>query len=59
MDRRALFFLVAVAVCGALIAPTPETLRWFPIVLGALYAVLALASALDNSSRHRDKGPRS
>ena len=47
MDRRAIFFLGAAAVCAALIGETDAELRWVPTVLAMLYVVLALASYLD------------
>jgi hypothetical protein len=51
MDRRALFFLCASVVCGALIPVTAGKFRWVPIVLAALYVVLAAASHVDSRSR--------
>ncbi|MFN8035160.1 MAG: hypothetical protein U0V73_04435 [Acidimicrobiia bacterium] len=47
MDRRALFFLGAAAVCAVLTPITDDADRWVPIVLGATYVVLAIASMLD------------
>ena len=46
MDRRALFFLGAAVVCAALIAATPEDLRWVPTAMSIAYVVLALWSTL-------------
>jgi hypothetical protein len=54
MDKRALFFLVAAIVCTVLVPATPGEYRWFAIGLAVLYAVLALASWLDNQSRKRE-----
>jgi membrane protein implicated in regulation of membrane protease activity len=54
VDRRALFFLGAGAVCALLIPATPSEYRWFAVVLVVVYLVLALASWLDNRSRNRD-----
>ena len=54
MDKRALFFLGAAIVCAVLILPTPSEYRWFTVGLSVLYAVLALASWLDNHSRNRE-----
>jgi predicted small integral membrane protein len=53
MDRRALFFLGAALVCLVLVPLTPADLRWFALVLSAVYLLLAVASALDNRSRRR------
>jgi hypothetical protein len=53
MDRRALFFLGAGALCAALIAETEADLRNVPIGLSVLYVVLALASYLDWRSSNR------
>src|SRR5207249_339823 len=51
---RALFFLGASVVCALLVLPTPDKYRWFAIFLAVVYAVLALASWLDNRSRNRE-----
>jgi len=53
MDRRALFFLGAGALCAALIAETDADLRWVPTTLAVIYVVLALASYLDWRSSNR------
>ena len=53
MDRRAIFFLGAAAVCAAVITPTEADLRWVPTVLTAVYVLLALASYLDWRSNTR------
>jgi hypothetical protein len=53
MDRRALFFLVAAAVCAALIAETDAELRAVPITLSLVYVGLALASYLDWRTNNR------
>lgn len=47
MDRRALFFLGAAALCALLIAETEAEIRWVPKGLAMTYVVLALASFLD------------
>ena len=47
MDRRALFFLGAGALCAALSAETDAELRWVPVGLAIVYVVLALASYFD------------
>jgi hypothetical protein len=54
MDKRAVFFLGAAIVCALLIPATPSEYRWFTAGLAVLYAVLALASWLDNQSRNRE-----
>jgi hypothetical protein len=53
MDRRALFFLGAGAVCAALIAETDSELRGVPIGLSIIYVVLAVASYLDWRTNNR------
>jgi hypothetical protein len=53
MDRRALFFLGAAAICAALIAETDADVRSVPIGLSILYVVLALASYFDWRSNNR------
>jgi len=52
MDRRALFFISAAAVCALLVPFTPESLRYVGVWLGIAYLVLALLSFLDYRSRH-------
>ncbi len=55
MDRRALFFLAAAAVCGALAPATDSDLRWVPITMAIAYVVLAALSVADYwSRRHQD-----
>jgi hypothetical protein len=53
MDRRAIFFLGAGAVCAALIAETDAEVRWVPTALTVLYVLLALVSYLDWRSNNR------
>src|SRR5205085_2526028 len=53
MDRRAIFFLGAAAVCAAVITPTESQLRWVPTVLTVIYVLLALVSYLDWRSSNR------
>jgi hypothetical protein len=53
MDRRAIFFLGAAAVCAALIPVTDAELRLVPTALATVYVVLALASFLDWRSSNR------
>ena len=53
MDRRALFFLGAAAICAALIAETDAEVRSVPIALSIVYVVLALASYFDWRSNNR------
>jgi hypothetical protein len=45
-------------VCLVLIPLTPPDLRWFALVLAAVYLLLAAGSALDNRSRRRHLPPR-
>jgi hypothetical protein len=53
MDRRAIFFLCSALVCALLVGVTPTELRWVGTVMSLAFAVLALASWLDHSSRRR------
>ncbi|MET0628377.1 MAG: hypothetical protein ABW033_07965 [Acidimicrobiia bacterium] len=53
MHRRAIFFLVAALVCALLVPATPSGIRWFSVMLAAVYLVLAAASWLDSWSRDR------
>jgi hypothetical protein len=55
MDRRAVFFAAATAVCAALAPAADSELRWVPIAMSVAYAVLALLSLLDYVSRHREQ----
>jgi hypothetical protein len=52
-DPRAGFFLVVAVICAVLIVPTPADLRWVPIALVVVYAVLAGLVVLDVLSRNR------
>ena len=51
-DRRVTFFLAAAIVCFAL-APFADEFWYVAAVTGAVYVLLALASALDSRSRRR------
>ena len=53
MDRRAIFFLGAGAVCAVLIPETETHLRWVPTGLAVIYVVLAVASYFDWRSNSR------
>ena len=53
MDRRAIFFLGAAAICAVLIPGTDAELRWVPTALAVVYVVLAAASWLDWRSNNR------
>ena len=53
MDRRALFFIGAAAVCALLIPVTEGEHRWVPIALAVIYVLLALASYFDARSKRR------
>ena len=54
MDRRAVFFLVAAAVCAAVSPATDSDIRWIPIAMAGGYVILSLLSFLDAWSRHRE-----
>ena len=53
MDRRALFFVVAAALCIALVVPAPDDLRRVPEGLAVVYLLLAAVSLLDHLARTR------
>ena len=53
MDRRALFFLVAAALCGSLVFVVEGDLAWVPRTVALTYVVLALASWLDWRTSNR------
>jgi hypothetical protein len=50
-DRRAQFFLLAAAVCVALVPLAGDRFRNLTIGVGVVYVLLAIASALDHNSR--------
>jgi len=52
MDRRAIFFLAAAAMCAVLWPLAPNDKRWVNVWLAVTYVVLALASFADFVSRH-------
>jgi hypothetical protein len=52
-DRRAVFFALAALVCFALIPLAEAKYRDVTAIVGAVYVVLCLASALDHRSRRR------
>ncbi len=58
MDKRALFFLVAAAVCAVLAPVTDSHLRWLPIALACLYLLLSAGSWLDHRSRAKGQPNR-
>lgn len=53
VDRRAVFFLIAAALCALMVPITPDSERAVGIVLVIVYLVLAVASHLDFRSRTR------
>ena len=53
MDRRALFFVGAAALCAALAPATQHDIRWIPAAMALAYAVLAVLSFLDYRSRRQ------
>jgi hypothetical protein len=52
MDRRAMFFFGACVVC-LLLVPLADGYAWVAATVGAVYAVLGLASWLDARSHRR------
>lgn len=55
MDRRAIFFLGAAAVCFLLV-PVADGYAWVAATLGVVYVLLALGSWLDARSHRRSSG---
>jgi hypothetical protein len=59
MDRRAVFFLIAAAVCAALIFAVPEDSKLDLTLVGKVTSVAfllaALVSWLDHRDRHRER----
>jgi len=59
MDRRAVFFLMAAAVCAALIFAVPEDKKLDLTLVGKVssvaFLVAALASWFDHRSRRRER----
>jgi hypothetical protein len=53
MHRRAYFFLIAAAICAVLIPVTEAKLRFLPIALAIVYALLSVASWADSHRRSR------
>jgi hypothetical protein len=53
MDRRALFFLGAAAICALLVPIADASHRWVAATTAVVYVVLAALSALDHASRTR------
>ena len=53
MDRRVSFFLIASVTCAVLTFAAPADLRQVPIVVAAVYLVLALLTALERWSELR------
>jgi hypothetical protein len=53
IDRRSRFFAGASLVCVVLIPLSDASLRWVPILVSIVYAVLAVLSFLDFRSRAR------
>ena len=59
MDRRVSFFLIASLACFLLSFAAPTDLRNVPLVVSAVYLVLAAATALEQWSdrRHHRREP--
>jgi hypothetical protein len=51
MDRRAVFFAIAAAVCFVLVPVADARFRNLTTGVGVTYVLLAIASALDHRSR--------
>ncbi|MDQ1394976.1 MAG: hypothetical protein QOG64_235 [Acidimicrobiaceae bacterium] len=52
-DRRVVFFLIASVVCVLLALVAPGEFRGVCLGVAGVYAVLAIATALDRRSRQR------
>ena len=61
MDRRVSFFLVAAVTCALLTFAAPADLRKVPVVVAAVYFVLAGLTALEqwSEARRQDREPES
>lgn len=58
MSRRVSFFLIASVTCALLTFAAPGELRAVPVVVAAVYAVLAGLTALEEwSEAQRDREP--
>ena len=60
MDRRAVFFLIAAVICGALtplipVEPSKPNITWVGKVTAGAFIVLALLSWLDHVGRRRSR----
>ena len=53
-DKRAQFFALAALICFVLAPLAEDAYRELTLGVGITYVVLALASALDYRSRHRE-----
>jgi hypothetical protein len=53
ISRRSRFFVIAAVVCAALVPAADAELRYVPTVLAITYAILAIASQLDQRSRQQ------
>ena len=53
-DKRAQFFFLAAVVCVLLLPLAGDEFRTLTIGVAVTYVILAVASALDYRSRHRD-----
>ena len=58
MDRRVAFFLIAAVTCAVLTFAAPPDLRRVPVVVAAVYFVLAALTALEQwSEARRNRDP--
>lgn len=55
MDRRAVFFLIAAAVCAALIFAVPDDKKFDLTLVGKVTSVAFLLAALLSWLDHRDR----
>ncbi|HUP85352.1 MAG TPA: hypothetical protein VM143_06770 [Acidimicrobiales bacterium] len=47
MSRRVAFFVIAAIVCALLTLAAPVALRWVPETVAAVYAFLAILTAIE------------
>ena len=52
--QRSFLFAMAAVVCVALVPLSDPDLRWVPVVVAAVYVVLALLAGLDQFGRAGD-----
>jgi hypothetical protein len=54
MSRRVGFFVIAAVACALLTLAAPVDLRWVPEAVAAVYAVLAVLTAIEQWAAERE-----